>query len=155
MNGDGRADLVWSSSYQAAARSTNNLVVVGLAGPDGTFQLGSLQNFGSAWAGSLSLADLNRDGKADLLWNDAPYGNTDVDTYAAATSNGNGTFNILGQGSVFTGQGYFSLPEGSVSRKEPAGLTVVSTSQDSISNALFVVSGSLPGSVVYVPFLLK
>ena len=72
VNGDGRSDLVWSSSRQSVAKTNNNQVVVGFANPDGTFQLGSVQNFGSAWTGSLTLADLNRDGKADLIWNNAP-----------------------------------------------------------------------------------
>jgi hypothetical protein len=80
-------------------------VVAGFANPDGTFQLGSVQDFGSAWTGGLSLVDLNQDGKADLVWNNAPL--KDVDSYAAATSNGNGTFNSLGSGSVYTGQVYF------------------------------------------------
>jgi hypothetical protein len=155
VNGDGRPDLVWSSSYQAAAKTTNNLVVVGFANPDGTFGLGSTQNFGSTRTGGLTLADLNQDGKADLLWNKAPQNDTDVDTYAAATSNGNGTFKDLGQGSVYTGQGYFQLPGTGSINKLPAGLTIVSTRQDSISNALFVVDGALHGSTVYLPLLKK
>ena len=35
VNGDGRSDLVWSSSYQSVAKTNNNLVVVGFANPDG------------------------------------------------------------------------------------------------------------------------
>jgi hypothetical protein len=141
VNGDGRSDLVWNSEYQAAGPTHNNLVVVGLANPDGSLALGSTQNFGSAWTGSLSLADLNHDGKADLLWNNAPLNDTDVDTYAAATSNGNGTFNTLGQGAVYTSRGYFAMPEVDGAGKIASGLTLVSTRQDSISNALFVVNG--------------
>jgi FG-GAP-like repeat len=83
VNGDGRADLVWSSSYQSAAKTNNNLVVVGMANSNGTFQIGPIQDFGSAWSGSLFLANLNRDNRADLVWNNAPFYNTDVDTYAA------------------------------------------------------------------------
>ena len=141
VNGDGRSDLVWSSSYQTAANTNNNEVVVGFGNPDGTFQLSSVQNFGSAWTGRLTLADLNRDGKADLVWSYPPAYDTDVATYAAATSNGDGTFNSLGQGSVYTGQGYFIVPTASATGREPASLTFVSTRQDSISNAVFVVSG--------------
>ena len=54
VNGDGRSDLVWSSSYQTAGPTNNNLVVAGLANANGTFQLGSTQNFGSTWSGRLS-----------------------------------------------------------------------------------------------------
>ncbi len=35
VNGDGRSDLVWSSSYQSVAKTNNNQVVVGFANPDG------------------------------------------------------------------------------------------------------------------------
>jgi hypothetical protein len=154
VNGDGRADLVWFSPYQTAAKTNNNLVVVGLANPNGTFQLGSVQNFGSAWTGSLSLADLNHDGRADLVWNNAPLNDTDVDTYAAATSNGNGTFTSQGQGSIYTGQGYFQLVDSEDASKLPTGLTLISTRQDSISSALFVVNGSLMDKI-YLPLLKR
>ena len=80
VNGDGRSDLVWSSSYQAAGPTHNNLVRVGFANPDGSFQLSATQDFSNTWTGCLSLADLNRDGKADLVWNNAPLNDTDVDT---------------------------------------------------------------------------
>jgi FG-GAP-like repeat len=155
VNGDGRSDLIWSSSYQTAAKTKNNLVVVGFANPDGTLQLGSVQNFGDTWTGGLTLADLNLDGKADLVWNNAPQGNTDVDTYAAASSNGNGTFNSLGQGAVYTGSGFFYLPESDAATKIVTRLTLVSTRQYSISNALFVSSGFLPGKQLYLPLVKK
>ena len=155
VNGDGRTDLVWSSSYQSAAKTSNQLVVVGFANPDGTFQLGSVQNFGSAWTGRLSLADLNHDGKADLVWNNAPFNDTDVDTYAAATSNGSGSFTVLGQGSVYTGPGFFRLPDTDAYGKVPSILTIVSTRQDPISNAFFMVNSKLPGTAAFLPFLRK
>ncbi len=109
---------------------------------------------GSRWTGSLTLADLNHDGKADLLWNYAPLGNTDVDTYATATSNGDGTFKSLGSGSVYTGQGYFQLAATDGVSQPATGLTLVSTRQDSISDALFVVNGFL-SETVYLPLALK
>ena len=143
LNGDGRTDLVWSSAYQAAGPTDNNLVVVGLAKPNGTLQVAAVQNYGSKWSGGLSLVDLNRDGKADLVWNNAPLGNTDVDTYVAATSNGNGTFTRLKQGSVFTGDGYFQLPQDDDFKKVPSSLILFSGLQDPISSALFVVNGFL------------
>ena len=155
VNGDGRTDLVWSSSFQALAHTHNNLVVVGLGKPDGSFQLGSIQDFGSAWTGELSLADLNHDGKADLLWNNAPLNNTDVDSYAVATANRDGSFTALGTGSVYTSQGYFSVPDVDEADKVASSLTLVSTRQDSISSALFVVEGSLPQPKLYLPLVKK
>ena len=155
LNGDGRTDIVWSSAYQHVAKTNNHLVVVGLANPNGTFQLGSVQNFGSAWSGGLSLADLNQDGKADLLWNSAPYNDTDVDTYAAATSNGNGAFTSLGQGSVYTGQGYFRLPDTDGYGKVPSSLMVVSTRQNPISNALFILNSVFLDKSIFLPLIRK
>ncbi len=153
VNGDGRTDLVWSSPYQNAAKTNNNLVVVGMANPDGTFQLGSVQDFGAAWSGRPFLADLNHDKKADLVWNKVPLGDTDVDTYAAAISNGNGSFENLGPGAVDTGLGYFSVPDSDSYSKLPPGLTVLSTRQDSISSALLIVNGAWQSGLAYLPFV--
>jgi VCBS repeat protein len=153
LNGDGRSDIVWSSIGQAAAQTHLNLVATGLANANGTFQRGATQNFSNTWTGYLSLADVNHDGKADLLWNNAPLGDTDVDTYAVATSNGDGTFNSLGPGAVFTGQGFFGMPESDNPARIPTSLTLVSTQQDSISNALFVVNGFL--HALYLPLVGK
>jgi hypothetical protein len=151
LNGDGRSDLIWSSTYQSGPKTHNNLVVAGLANPDGTFNLGATQNFGSGWTGSLSLADLNHDRKADLVWNDTSYGTTDVATYAAATSNGDGTFTSQGTGAVYTGQGFFQMATPDPAGKLPTWLTLYSTRQDSISNALFVVNGLFKGRSLYLP----
>jgi hypothetical protein len=147
--------LVWSSVYQSAGSTHNNLVVAGLANSNGTFQIGSNQNLGSMWTGYLSLADLNKDTKADLVWNNAPNSGNDVDTYAVALSNGDGTFSSMGQGAVFTGQGDFSVPEFDAAGKVVNGLTLISTRQDSISNALFVVNGYWPTQFVYLPLAIK
>ncbi len=155
LNGDGRADLVWTSGYQSVAKTYNNLVAAALANPDGSFQISPIQDFGSAWMGVLSLVDLNRDGKADLLWNDPPLGDTDVDTYAVALSNGNGTFNNRGPGSFFTGAGFFIQPETDTGVHIPNSLVVVSTHQDSISSALFVINGYLLTNKTYLPMLSK
>jgi len=150
VNGDGRSDLVWSSGYQSAAKTRNNLVVTALANSDGTFQLGSFQNFGSDWTGQVALADLNHDGKADLVWNSPPAGDTDVDTYAVATSIGDGTFNSRGPGTVYTGSGYFQIPETNAGNPLPTDLVVASGRQDSISSALVVVNGGLPTATATV-----
>jgi hypothetical protein len=154
VNGDGRADLVWSSNYQVAGNTNNHQVVVGLANPDGTLALGSVQNFGSTWKGYLSLADLNRDGRADILWNDAPIGNTDVDNYVTALSDGNGTFQSPAQGAAYTGQGYFQIPTSDGLPQLPSQLTILSSRHNSISSALFVVDGYLP-QLLYLPLVQK
>ena len=69
VNGDGRSDMVWTSDYQAAGQTHLNLVIAGLANSNGSLQLAATQNFSNTWTGRLTLANLNHDGKADLLWN--------------------------------------------------------------------------------------
>jgi len=137
LNHDGRSDLVW------VADEGNTVVRAGLANPDGTFQIGPTQDFGSAFQGELTLADLNHDGKGDLFWDAVSSEAEDLYTYAAATSNGDGTFANLGQGAVYTGPGTFMLPKRHTATGLPAGVTVVSTVQDLVSNALVVVHGDL------------
>jgi len=125
-------------------------MVVGFGKTNGSFQLGTIQNFGSAWSGYPSLVDFNQDGKADLLWNIPPHYDSDVDTYTFATSNGDGTFKTLEQGVVYTGQGFFQVPWTGTASKLPISLVIVSNQQNSISSALFVVNGFME-SRVYLP----
>ena len=154
VNGDGRTDMVWTSGYQASGPTYLNLVTAGLSNASGTPQLGATQNFSNTWAGSLSLADLNRDGRADLVWNNASNGDSDVDTYAVALSNGDGSFKSLGPGAVYTSQGYFGMPENDDSRKLPTSLTLISARQNSISDALFIVNGFLSNNL-YLPLIRR
>jgi hypothetical protein len=154
VNGDGRSDLVWSSLQQAAGSTNNALVVVGLANPDGTLAVGSIQNLSSTFIGYLNLADLNRDGKADLLWNGIELGDNDVDTYAIALSDGSGTFPDASTGAVFTGVGNFRMPTSDGLPQLPSQLTLISAQQDSISSALFVVNGFLQQSL-YLPLVKR
>src|SRR5712692_3496173 len=85
INGDGKSDLVWNSL------GTNNVTYVALSNGDGTFtrvttywvqpELG--------WSSyQLQIADINGDGKSDLVWNSLGTNNV---TYVAL-SNGDGTF---------------------------------------------------------------
>ncbi len=141
VNGDGRDDLVLWSSAQTSSNAHDQLIIAMLAGADGTFQIGPVQNFGSTVSGGLSLADVNRDGKADLLWT-APGDADDVATYTVAKSNGDATFTVLGTGAVYTGPGEFNLAA-SHSRTLPTGVTFVSTRQNDVSDAAIVVSGRL------------
>ena len=90
---------------------------------------------------------------ADLVWNSAPLGDTDVDTYAVATSNGDGTFRSLGPGAVCTSEGYLRIPESSAGNKLPTSIKLISTQQNSISNALFVVNGY--SALIYLPLVRR
>lgn len=155
VNGDGRTDLVWSSIHQKSSETYRNLIVLGTANSDGTFQMGPVQDLGSAVGGWPTLANLNHDGRADLLWNGPQNGDSDVDIYTAALSNGNGSFESLGPGSVDTGFGYFSVPDNDSYSKLPTGLTLLSTQQDSISSALMAINGSWQSGMAYLPFMQK
>jgi hypothetical protein len=156
LNGDHRSDLVWSSTLQAAGHTTNNLAVAGLANPNGTFQVGSVQNLGSAYLDQLmTLADVNHDGLADLLWERAPREDADVATYGVATSNGNGTFSNRGIGAVYTGSGLFRLPSTNALTPLPGGLALASTFQDAVSDALIVLNSVVPGGTLYLPLVRR
>ena len=155
VNGDGRSDLVWWSRYQdAAGPASHNLVAVGVANASGAFLVHPAQDFAHDWNGDAFLADFNRDGRADLLW-DWPFDNAGVNTYAAARSNGDGTFQNLGPGTVYTGPGTFLVPDGAAGGKMLGGLTLVSFFQDTISNALIVVSSAPPVEKLYLPLVKK
>ena len=147
LNGDGRTDLIWVSYHQAGTTPTdNNQIVAGIAKADGTFQVGSIQDFGTLWSGRVSLVDLDNDGKADLFWNEptSSYQGTDTDTYASALSNGDGTFRFLGQGSAYTGKGDFNLPDNYEYQKNLRSLSLVSTRQDAISSAIYILGSIVP-----------
>jgi hypothetical protein len=85
VNGDRRADLIWN------LLSTNNRTFVALSNGDGTFKR-ALTNWTQAELGwstyKLHLADVNGDGRADLIWNELGDGNR---TYVAL-ANEDGTF---------------------------------------------------------------
>lgn len=94
LNHDGRADLVWNRTNQGP-----NWVYTALSNGDGTFALDTtLQTFGSGgWTPYHTvMADINRDGKADLIWN-VTFGSELNRTYTAL-SNGDGTFGTLNGG---------------------------------------------------------
>jgi hypothetical protein len=84
VNGDSRADLVWS------CLGTTNHTVVALANGDGTFRRSFTSDQpDTGWSGcTTTLADVDGDERADLVWNCLGATNrTDV-----AVSNGNGSF---------------------------------------------------------------
>jgi hypothetical protein len=66
VNGDGKPDLV-VANYCASSDCTNGSVGVLLGNGDGTFQAAVNYDSGGLFTGALGLADLNRDGKLDLV----------------------------------------------------------------------------------------
>lgn len=89
LDGDGDDDIVWDHLSTDA-----NVVWVGLSNGDGTFDLGvPAKNFGSAgWSAYQPfLADINRDGRKDLLWNSI----ATVNRSYTAQSLGGGAFGAM------------------------------------------------------------
>jgi len=97
VNGDGKPDLMVTNGY-CGSGCTNGTVAVLLGNGDGTFQAAVSYNSGGFGAQSVVVADVNGDGKLDLLVaNDCVAGsNCDSEnrdgTAAVLLGNGDGTF---------------------------------------------------------------
>jgi hypothetical protein len=68
LNGDGKPDVVISApSYPANPGTTTGLVEVLIGNGDGTFQTPVAYRSGGSETDSLALADVNGDGKPDIV----------------------------------------------------------------------------------------
>jgi hypothetical protein len=114
VNGDGKADLICTD--------TSNKQTVAFSKGDGTFQIaaGGAWPTGSAWCAAsgssptdvLRFADLNGDGKADMICNTVASVPNQGSTITVAYSNGDGTFSA--PGGSFNWCGNLSLISGDV-----------------------------------------
>jgi uncharacterized protein (DUF2141 family) len=93
LNGDGKPDLVVTNGYNA---DTNGGVAVLLGNGDGTFQAAVTYDSGGkgSFANSIAIADVNGDGKLDLVVADACNDSycKDGNWVAVLLGNGDGTF---------------------------------------------------------------
>ncbi len=87
VNGDGRAEIIWNMTAEV------NLIYVGLAQADGSFDLLPVQERSERyWSGFKTLlGDLNGDGRGDLIWNETTEHNR---TYVGLGRE-DGTFDLL------------------------------------------------------------
>jgi hypothetical protein len=86
VNGDGKPDLIVLNGCQFGCNANyGSLVGVLLGNGDGTFQTAETYDAGSGLASSLAVADVNRDGKPDLLV-------ANGESVAVVLGNGDGTF---------------------------------------------------------------
>jgi len=93
VNNDGKADLIVANGCQSANQCLNGVVGVLLGNGDGTFQAAQSYSSGGVVASSVTTADVNRDGKLDVV-----VANQCLDSTCASGAvsvllgNGNGTF---------------------------------------------------------------
>ena len=86
VTGDGAKDLVWN------ALATSNTIYVGASGANGTITLGGpYVHSVTGWTPyQLFTADLNKDGREDLVWSSIPGSDSPNRTYAALSLAGGG-----------------------------------------------------------------
>jgi Bacterial Ig-like domain (group 3)/FG-GAP-like repeat/FG-GAP repeat len=95
VNGDGHPDILASNSCNNSSSCSNGAFVVLLGNGDGTFQSGVQYNSGGLQTQSLGLADLNGDGKLDVVVSNQCSSNSNCEDGGNATvflGNGDGTF---------------------------------------------------------------
>lgn len=87
LNGDGMLDVVTVGSWAAGGQ-----LVVFLGNGDGTFQTGVAYLFGGQFPGDFLIADMNGDGKPDLVVVSQVMTGTDDSLLSVLLGNGDGTF---------------------------------------------------------------
>ena len=94
LNGDSKLDMVVADNCLSSSNCNNNVVSVMLGNGDGTFQPGQTYSVGGAAnSSSVNIADLNGDGKPDLLvTNKCSDSGCNNGSISVLLGNGNGTF---------------------------------------------------------------
>ena len=98
LNGDGKMDVVVSNTFACNTCTTNGSVGILLGNGNGTFQAVRIYDSGGSGAGAIAVADVNRDGKPDVLVTNACASGTSCDgdsntgLVAVLLGNGDGTF---------------------------------------------------------------
>ena len=92
LNGNGHPDLIVSSECQSLSDCNNGGISVMLGNGDGTFQTPVSYSSGGSGAGSFSVADLNGDGRPDLVVADNCNIPCTESVVGLLLGNGDGTF---------------------------------------------------------------
>src|ERR1700728_736603 len=109
VNGDGKADIVLINDCNDNNTCANGTAAVLLGNGDGTFQPAVLYSTGGQSANSMQLADINGDGKLDIVAENRCASNSNCSTGSLVVllGNGDGTFQT-GIATVMNSQFFFS-----------------------------------------------
>jgi len=94
VNGDGKPDIVVANAYANGSSTSNSVVGVLLGNGDGTFQSAQTYSSGGYEATSIAVADVNGDGKPDIVVANNCASSSDCSTGVVGVllGNGDGTF---------------------------------------------------------------
>ncbi len=92
VNGDGKPDLVVANYCVSSTNCSNGVISVLLGNGDGTFQAAQTFSSGGQYALSLAVADVNGDGKPDLVVANQCNTNCTSGIVGVLLGNGDGTF---------------------------------------------------------------
>ena len=92
VNGDGKPDVVVANQCGTDTCTSSNVGVL-LGNGDGTFQAATSPDSGGLFADWIAIADVNRDGKPDVIVANSSTSSTDdLGNVGVLLGNGNGTF---------------------------------------------------------------
>ena len=149
VNGDGNPDLVTGNSCASSNNCTSGTVAVLLGNGDGTFQAAVSYGSGGEATDSVAIADVNGDGKPDLMVANqcVTSSNCTSGTVAVLIGNGDGTFQpALSYGSG--GQTAYSVAVGDINGDGKPDLIVANQcpSSDNCANTVGVLLGNGDGT---------
>ena len=105
LNGDGHPDLVVANACKEFSNCSDGLAAVLMGNGDGSFQTAATYVSGGSGLDSASLADVNGDGRLDLLLPNLCSDSCNTSTVGVMLGNGDGSFQpaiAYGSGSSFT-----------------------------------------------------
>jgi len=145
VNGDGKLDIVATLSCSRGICNREGSVTVLLGNGDGTFQQSMSYDSGGKGPASMALADLNGDGKLDLVVTNS-YGASSV--AGVLLGNGDGTFqHVVTHG--LGGAGTTSIAVADVNGDGKADLLVINNNESTLGILLGNGNGAFHPEILY------